>query len=123
LGLQARVGLDGVVGMLDDLCSEPGRFMLIGADRDSVESLDPALAAGWRALGGVSLDFGTAGWIDVDDKYGQWFDALDARVVLVRPDFYIFGTSPGSPVSTNLLVADLLCRVTQPTEQPCLKTR
>jgi hypothetical protein len=97
--------------------------MLIGADRDPVESLDPALAAGWRSLRGVSLNFGTAGWTDVDGKYGQWFDALDARVMLVRPDFCIFGTSPGNPVSTNLLVADLLCRVTQPTEQPCLKTR
>jgi 2-polyprenyl-6-methoxyphenol hydroxylase-like FAD-dependent oxidoreductase len=123
LGLQARVGVDGVVGMLDDLCSEPGRFMLIGADRDPVEALDPSLAAGWRSLRGVSLNFGTAGWTDVDGKYGQWFDALDARVMLVRPDFHIFGTSTGDTESTNLLVADLLCRVTQPTDQPCLKTR
>jgi hypothetical protein len=113
LALQARVGVDGVVGMLDDLCSEPGRFMLIGADRDPVEVLDPSLAARWRSLRGVSLNFGTAGWTDVDGKYCQWFDALDARVVLVRPDFHVFGTSTGDTESTNLLVADLLQRVTQ----------
>jgi hypothetical protein len=97
--------------------------VLIGADRDPVEALDPSLAAGWRSLRGGSLNFGTAGWTDVDGKYGQWFDARDARVMLVRPDFHIFGTSTGDTESTNLLVADLLCRVTQPTERPCLKTR
>jgi hypothetical protein len=33
--------------------------------------------------------------------------------VLVRPDFHVFGTSAGDIESTNRLVADLLCRVTQ----------
>jgi 2-polyprenyl-6-methoxyphenol hydroxylase-like FAD-dependent oxidoreductase len=112
LGLQARVGIGGRVGMLDDLSSEPNRFMLIGANGDPREGFDPALAAGWRSLGGVGVHFGTAGWADVDGKYRDWFDALDARVVLVRPDFHVFGTSPGDTVSTNLLVTDLLRRVT-----------
>jgi hypothetical protein len=34
--------------------------------------------------------------------------------VLIRPDFHVFGTSPGDTESTNLLVADLLRRVTHP---------
>jgi 2-polyprenyl-6-methoxyphenol hydroxylase-like FAD-dependent oxidoreductase len=113
LALQARVGVDGVVGMLDD-ASEPGRFMLIGADGDPLDGLDAALRGAWRSLGGVGVHFGTNGWIDVDGKYGRWFDTLGARVVLIRPDFHVFGTSCGDSGSTNLLVADLLRRVAHP---------
>jgi hypothetical protein len=112
LALQARVGIDGVVGMLDDM-SEAGRFMLIGADGDPVGGLDSALAAGWHSLGGVSAHFGTNGWIDVDGSYSRWFDGLGARVVLIRPDFHIFGTSSGDADTTNLLVADLVRSVTR----------
>ena len=56
----------------------------------------------WRALGGVGVHFGTNGWGDVDGKYGEWFDTLDARVVLIRPDFHVFGTSRGDAESTNV---------------------
>jgi 2-polyprenyl-6-methoxyphenol hydroxylase-like FAD-dependent oxidoreductase len=113
LGVQGRVGIGSRVGLLDDVYGESGRFMLIGADGDPVAGLDPALAAGWRSLGGVVVHFGPAGCADVDGMYSGWFDALGARVVLVRPDFHVFGTSAGDPASTNLLVAELLCRVTQ----------
>jgi hypothetical protein len=98
--------------MLDDV-SEPGRFMLMGADGDPGDGLGPPLAAGWRSLGGVGVHFGTNGWVDADGKYRSWFDTLDARVVLIRPDFHVFGTSSGDTGSTNLLVADLLRSVTQ----------
>jgi 2-polyprenyl-6-methoxyphenol hydroxylase-like FAD-dependent oxidoreductase len=116
VGLQARAAVDGVVGLLDDLLPHHGRFMLLAAGSDPVEQLDPALAEGWRALGGVSRHFGPAGWGDVDGKYGEWFDTLDARVVLIRPDFHVFGTSRGDGESTNVLVADLLRRVTHPND-------
>jgi flavoprotein hydroxylase len=112
LALQARVGVDDFVGMLDNM-AEPGRFMLISADGDPLSTLDPALAKGWRSVGGVGAHFGTTGWVDVDGKYGRWFDALGARVVLIRPDFHIFGTAPGDSGSVNLLVADLLRSATQ----------
>ena len=115
LALQARVGVDGVVAMLDDV-SEPGRFMLIGADGDPLDGLDPALGDAWRCLGGVGVHFGTKGWVDVDGKYRRWFDTLGARVVLIRPDLHVFGTSSGDTGSTNLLVADLLRAVTQRTD-------
>jgi 2-polyprenyl-6-methoxyphenol hydroxylase-like FAD-dependent oxidoreductase len=112
LGLQARVSVGDRVGLLDQVCPEPGRFMLIGRDSDPALGLEPALAERWRWLGGSSGHFGATGWIDVDGSYGQWFDVLDARVVLVRPDFHVFGTSSGATESTNRLVADLLRRVT-----------
>jgi len=50
--------------------------------------------------------------VDVERKYGNWFDALNARVVLIRPDFHVFGTSSGDIDSTSLLVADFLHEVT-----------
>jgi hypothetical protein len=53
---------------------------------------------------------------DVDGKYGRWLDTLGARVVLIRPDFHVFGTASGDVGSTNLLVADLLRRVTHPND-------
>jgi len=112
LALQARVGVDGAVGMLDDV-SEPGRFMLIGADGDPVDGVDPGLAAGWDSLGGASVHFGVGGWADVDGDYSRWFDTLGARVVLIRPDFHIFGTSSGDADSTHLLLVDLVRSVTR----------
>jgi hypothetical protein len=115
LALQARVAVDGVVGMLDDV-AEPGGFMMIGADGDPLDVLDAALAGGWRSMGGVGVHFGTNGWLDVDDKYRGWFDTLGARVLLIRPDFHVFGTSSGDARSTNLLVADLLRCVTRPND-------
>jgi 2-polyprenyl-6-methoxyphenol hydroxylase-like FAD-dependent oxidoreductase len=112
LGLQARVGVDGVVGMLDDV-SESGRFMLISADGDPIDGLDPALLTGWQSLGGGSVHFGVGGWADVDGDYSRWFDTLGARVVLIRPDFHIFGTSSGDADSTHLLLAELVRSVTR----------
>ena len=52
----------------------------------------------------------------IDGKYSRWFDTIGARVVLIRPDFHVFGTSSGDTGSTNLLVADLLRSVTQRTD-------
>jgi len=112
LALQARVGANDVVGMLDEI-SEPGRFLLLGADDDPLPALDPSLADGWGSVGGVGAHFGTAGWVDVDGDYGRWFDTLGARVVLIRPDFHVFGTAAGDNGSVNLLVSDLLHSMTQ----------
>ena len=44
LGLQARVGVDGIAGWLDDVAAP--RFLLIGADGDPAAKLDPAVASG-----------------------------------------------------------------------------
>jgi hypothetical protein len=112
LALQARVAVDDVVCMLDEVL-EPGRFLLLGADDDPLALVNPALANGWRSLGGVGAHFGTTGWGDVDGNYARWFDTLGARVVLIRPDFHVFGSAPGDNGSVDLLVADLLRSVTQ----------
>jgi hypothetical protein len=44
---------------------------------------------------------------DLDGVYGGWFDRLGADVVLVRPDFYVFGTSSFEDV--NALVQAAQC--------------
>jgi hypothetical protein len=100
--------------LLDEQYPGPGRFLLLSLGSDPAERLDATLAARWRALGGVSAHVGPGGLTDADSNYAPWFDALGARVVLIRPDFHVFGTAPGDAASTNVLVADLLRRVTCP---------
>lgn len=114
LGLQARVGIGGRVGLLDELFSSAGKFMLIATDNDPTEHLDPALTEQWRTLSPITAHFGPGGWTDTDGDYARWFDTLNARVVLMRPDFHVFGSSPGDTASTNNLIADLLHHTTQP---------
>jgi 2-polyprenyl-6-methoxyphenol hydroxylase-like FAD-dependent oxidoreductase len=113
LGVQASVATaSGNEAMLDDVCAPAGTFMLLGADRDPVQDLDKHLAARWNDVGGQSWHFGAAGLVDVDGKYADWFAGLDARVVLVRPDFHVFGTSSGETESVRQLVADALRQIT-----------
>jgi hypothetical protein len=114
LSLQARVGIGGHVGMLDELCPHAGKFMLLAADRNPVEYLDSTLAEQWRSIGAITAHFGPGGWTDTDGDYTQWFDTINARVVLIRPDFHIFGSSPGDTASTSQLIADLLHHTTTP---------
>ena len=48
-------------------------------------------------------DFGPGGDTeDLDGVYGGWFDRLGAGAVLVRPDFYVFGTSSAEDANTLL---------------------
>ena len=90
LALQARVAVDDVVCMLDEVL-EPGRFLLLGADDNPLAVVNAALEKGGRSLGWVGAHFGITGWGDVDGNCARWFDTLGARVVLIRPDFHVFG--------------------------------
>jgi hypothetical protein len=48
---------------------------------------------------GPSSDF-----VDVNGTYAAWFEGLNARVVLVRPDFYVFGTGASVGEATRLVL-------------------
>jgi hypothetical protein len=57
----------------------------------------------FERLNVVVARFGNAGdTTDLDGTYAAWFERLNADAVLVRPDFYVFGTS--SLADTNALV-------------------
>ena len=112
LALQARVHFDGRTGRLDDVV-KPGAFMLVGSDGDPLRALRSDVRSLWDELGGTVLHFGPDGCTDVDGDYGRWFQTLDAQVILVRPDFHIFGTASGDSEAVNALVTDLLTGIRQ----------
>ncbi|GAB2850682.1 bifunctional 3-(3-hydroxy-phenyl)propionate/3-hydroxycinnamic acid hydroxylase [Microbacterium insulae] len=82
---------------------EPTRFddvfgagALILRDASVAARLDAAARDGLQergiavvALGGSEED---GAFIDVNGTYGSWFDEWDVDAVLVRPDFYVYGT-------------------------------
>jgi hypothetical protein len=72
------------------------------ADREVLQALDVTVAS----LAKVN---------DVDGRLTQWLRMHGAHAVLVRPDFYVFGSAP-SPESLPALVGDLRAQL-------ALKTR
>lgn len=87
---QGQVEMDGTTGLLDDLTG-PGRFVLLGAGVDPVAGLSDEARTVWRSLEGLGVTIGADGYRDVDGSYADWFDMLGARVVLVRPDYQVYG--------------------------------
>ncbi|HWF49513.1 MAG TPA: bifunctional 3-(3-hydroxy-phenyl)propionate/3-hydroxycinnamic acid hydroxylase [Solirubrobacteraceae bacterium] len=93
LAVQGMVEVDGHVGLADDVIGRG--FVLLGAREDPREYLDEGAGALWASIDGVTAGFGEDGPVrDVDLTYRDWFTTLGAEVALVRPDFYLFGSSP-----------------------------
>ncbi|MFE2040219.1 bifunctional 3-(3-hydroxy-phenyl)propionate/3-hydroxycinnamic acid hydroxylase [Streptomyces sp. NPDC059477] len=90
LGLQARVGAGTRTGPLDEVIA-PGTFLLLGRDQDPLDLLSPARRTAWHRLGGRSAHFGPGGLTDPEGAYAAWFGRLPASVVVIRPDFHLFG--------------------------------
>jgi len=109
LGLQANVGTSTRTALLDEIVPPPG-FVLLGRDGDPVDRLSTSTRAFWQRLGGRSAHFGPGGLTDADGKYAAWFDRLNASVVVIRPDFQVFG-GVLDPDDTDVLVDDLATRV------------
>ena len=91
-----------------------GPSALIVRDTLSLE-LDAAQLAHLRRLGISVVEFGPGEsnhpgfdrFTDVDGTYGSWLAQLGASAVLVRPDFYLFGTAATAP-ELNDLVSDFI---------------
>jgi hypothetical protein len=105
LGLQAKVGTQVRTAPLDEVIAPPG-FVMLGRDRDPVDLLSPAQRAVWQRIGGCSAHFGPGGLKDVEAKYAPWFEQLHASVVVIRPDFHIFG-GVSDPLGAGDLIDDL----------------
>ena len=100
---QGRVERDGESGLLDDLAGA-GHFVLMGNGIDPLTALSPAASAVWRRLGGLGVTIGANGYHDVDGSYAAWFDKLGAAVVLVRPDFQVYGTGAQASAADGLVL-------------------
>ncbi len=101
LSVQGRVRHRGQDGLFDDVVGRGWQLLLqdaagLGGDHRSALEAAPA----W----GVAVaDFGPDGdTIDLDGTYANWFARLGADAVLVRPDFYVFGTSPADDLGSLL---------------------
>ncbi|MDQ2739210.1 MAG: bifunctional 3-(3-hydroxy-phenyl)propionate/3-hydroxycinnamic acid hydroxylase, partial [Actinomycetota bacterium] len=104
LSVQARVEVDGVVGLFDDLVT--GAWQLIGLDVDPMVDVPAELRSWFAAIGGTATEVSSDGPVrDIDGGYRAWFDAHTCRVVLARPDFYVYGT--GAPTDAARLLGSL----------------
>jgi 2-polyprenyl-6-methoxyphenol hydroxylase-like FAD-dependent oxidoreductase len=107
LGVQGRVAVDGQEGLFDDVVGRG--WTLIVSDGDPLDGLDDAEREALDALdvNVASLGDGAPGAItDVDGRLTDWLAQHGTHAVLVRPDFYVFG-SAASPVEAPELLDDL----------------
>jgi 2-polyprenyl-6-methoxyphenol hydroxylase-like FAD-dependent oxidoreductase len=103
LGIQATVVHEGSMVRLDDIIGSP-KFALLSVRGDPAEHLGPEAAAAWQRLGGVSAHIGSgANYDDIDGGYGAWFAQRDVELVIVRPDFYVFGSGALDDADTLVL--------------------
>jgi hypothetical protein len=105
IGRQGRVETNGTSGLLDDLAGA-GHFLLLGNGVDPLAGLSDEARSVWRQLDGLSVTIGPDDYRDVDGTYTEWFQQLGATVVLVRPDFQVYGASAQTG-HTNQLVMTL----------------
>jgi resorcinol 4-hydroxylase (NADPH) len=102
--------------LFDDLFG--ARFTLIAR---SSFTIDQQLNDRFKSIGGqlVALEGDPGDFTIIDDcarQYQEWFDSLDTDVVVIRPDFYLFGTS-SSDKATKLISALLAMLRVEPTFQ------
>jgi 2-polyprenyl-6-methoxyphenol hydroxylase-like FAD-dependent oxidoreductase len=109
LGLQGKVGTGTQTALLDEIIAPPS-FVLLGRDGDPIERLSPPTRATLQRLGGRTAHFGPGGLTDSEGKYASWFERLNASVILIRPDFHVFGGVLDAS-ATEGLVHNLVDRV------------
>ena len=104
LSVQGRVRRDGKEGLLDDVVGKGWQLLLRHPPHST--ALDDVTREAADRLGLVVADFGPEGdTSDSDGTYAAWFDRLGADAVLVRPDFYVFGTSSSTDIGALIASA------------------
>lgn len=72
-------------------------WYVIGLGADPAEALTTSQRAALATLEGRTVTIGAsgsgAGVIDAEGTYAHWLDAIDARYVVLRPDFYVAATA------------------------------
>jgi 2-polyprenyl-6-methoxyphenol hydroxylase-like FAD-dependent oxidoreductase len=116
LGLQGLVAIDGREGRFDDLVGRG--WALIAAGGDPLEKLGEAQRDVLRALDVKVASLETVS--DVDGRMTQWLRGRGAHAVLVRPDFYVFGSVP-SREDLPTLVDDLKAQLALESEPLAIK--
>jgi hypothetical protein len=108
LCLQARVGWAGHVGRFDDVV---GRGWMILSVVDNVaQALSQQQRDFLKNLGARYIRIGgrtEPAVLDVEGRYDEFFKSMSAQVLIVRPDFYLFGGA-ASPNQLPAMVTDLM---------------
>jgi 2-polyprenyl-6-methoxyphenol hydroxylase-like FAD-dependent oxidoreductase len=96
--MQREVACNGKRGLFDDVVGRD--FCLIGIGGDPARYLTPDDLAFFTSIGGQlvalssSAEEHTDQVIDITGAYAEWFAANSCAVVLMRPDFAIYGSAP-----------------------------
>ena len=107
LSVQGRISQHGRTGRYDDIAG-PG-FSLISLHGDPDVLLSSEQLAFLDGLGAQRICLagnGQASARDADGELTGWLQAAGVAAVIVRPDFYVFGSAP-SPSDVGTLVDDL----------------
>lgn len=105
LALQAEVESHGRRGLFDDVVGRG--FVLLVRDRGDLATLGDRQRRFLTHLGAHVVSLGDAGPVrDVSGAYARWLGDLRCCAVLMRPDFYVFGTA-AVPAEIPDLVNDL----------------
>lgn len=116
LSVQGRVRHGGREGLFDDVVGKGWQLLMRGRGGNM---LDAATLDTLERLGAAVADFGPGGdTVDLDGSYAEWFDRLGVDAVLVRPDFYVFGSS--SAAGVEALVAAAGAALGLPVREPAL---
>ncbi|MFZ0377083.1 MAG: bifunctional 3-(3-hydroxy-phenyl)propionate/3-hydroxycinnamic acid hydroxylase, partial [Solirubrobacteraceae bacterium] len=116
LGVQGLVAAGGREGRADDVAGRG--FVLVAASGDPLERLGPEQRALLNTLDMTVMSMDPHvphGVRDVDGRLTAWLAAHDRHAVLVRPDFYVFG-SAATAAELPALLQDLAAqlRLTNP---------
>lgn len=96
-----ELSVQGVVehkGRRDRFDQAVGRgWVVIGHEADPLAALTPRQRAQLDLLEGFGVQLcapgGGCAVIDTEGTYRRWFDEIDAKFVLIRPDFYVAATA------------------------------
>lgn len=91
LALQAHIQLDGKVGLFDDLVGSGWCVITLDESVEQFLSVSQKVFIQNIGLHLVVLRNDGQGVIDKDDRYHRYMQAMGAKALIVRPDFYIFG--------------------------------
>lgn len=92
-------------------------WFVIGLDADPAAALAPEQIEQLALLEGRTALIGTPGTtcdaVDVEGTYARWLASIDARYVVLRPDFYVAATA-SSPESLRLRFDEVMSKLHLP---------
>ncbi|WP_428003630.1 bifunctional 3-(3-hydroxy-phenyl)propionate/3-hydroxycinnamic acid hydroxylase [Acidovorax sp.] len=88
---QAMVEFKGRTGLFDDVVGRG--WVLLCRDQTALAPLSQAHLDSLESQAAIALALTGSGLRDVDGAYGAYLDSLGVAAVLIRPDFYCYGSA------------------------------